>query len=103
VAADSVLPALPSYDFIAYGACITWSSQRRFTTGCVPSKVQSAVKAASTTRGGFVARGLSYVDKCHMSKRALERHSWPVLMTSNHFLSLDSEMPALPWIIMLQF
>ena len=57
MAADSVLPALPSYDFIAYGACITWSSQRRFTTGCVPSKVQSAVKAASTTRGGFLARG----------------------------------------------
>lgn len=97
MAADSVLPALPSYDFIAYGACITWSSQRRFTTGCVPSKVQSAVKA------GFNNQGLSYVDKCHMSKRALERHSWPVLMTSNHFLSLDSEMPALPWIIMLQF
>src|SRR2546423_5654535 len=53
---------------------------------CVPSKVQSAVKAASTT-GAVCSEVLSYVDKCHMSKRALERHSWPVIVTSNHFLS----------------
>jgi hypothetical protein len=103
VAADSVLPALPSYDFIAYGACITWSSQRRFTTGCVPSQGAVGRESGFNNQGRFCGEGLSYVDKCHMSKRALERHSWPVLMTSNHFLSLDSEMPALPWIIMLQF